>query len=536
MRNDGNALLITLFTVMILAMLLAAQAVVTRANVVTVERRTTGALLGATTTLHTPARLRVAAANLPAFLSTQLSAGTTPTQLTSTTTLASWQRALDDAWAQCRAGRFQVNVHLAGQASCGQVDPGAAQRNTVTKNTLSATGLTEYRIPLYVRATAVDTSGARRTRQATGEAVILGMTSMPVNAYQLLTGTLQADLPAGIILDGPVHVNAGLRFEAGQSAFLSRVTSGASALTLGGQSRTPDTFAPSPSLPCDPKATTCPTFGDGLSLQAGTVSIPHPSVASLAAINLPGNVREVVLNPHPSGGTEVYACTTADCTRYWFQPQGTGWALWQHSLTSPVPPRNGLVFQPPEPETGSPWTAISSGVRPVILAPTNLQVRALYPSGGAYQGVLTVAANQTLTVTSSLRAASPVCDSYPVRDTQGALRPASCTNGSTDQLGLISQQGNIDLGDSTLSLAESETSMAVHAALLASRGAVALRDTRLSTFDLTGSVASATFTPDSRMRLAFDPRVPTLPAFPTMASSTMPPAVLLQGDSEQDVP
>lgn len=178
----------------------------------------------------------------------------------------------------------------------------------------------------------------------------------------------------------------------------------------------------------------------------------------------------------------------------------------------------------------------ATGVAPVIFAPNDLSVRALYPTGSAYQGALTVAANQTLTVTSSLKAQTPVCDSYPVKDANGAHRPATCTAATDDQLGLVSVQGNIDLGDSSQPLAESETSMAVHAAMLASRGTVALRDTRLATLDLTGSVAAAVFAPDDRMRLAFDPRVTRPPAFPTMSSSSMPPAVILQQDSELDLP
>lgn len=535
-RTSGNALIITLFAVMILTVLLAAQVVVTRANVVTVERRTTNAMLSATATLHTPTQLRLIAADLPSFLGTQL-AGTTSGSLGSAATLTTWQQNLDSTWAQCNTSSMTTLVHLAGLPSCSTADPGAAQRSAVTVNTLSGTGLTEYRVPLYVQITAEDASGSRRTRQATGEAVILEMASMPVTAYEILAGQVQGEIPAGMLTDGPVHVNGALPLAAGQSAFLGRVTSAAASLTLGGQVRTPQQFTPGPGVPCDPRLTTCPSFAGGLGLQTGAVPVPAAEPAPVAALTLPGVVREVVLAPHPSGGTEVFACMVVSCTRSWFQPTGPGRAtLWQHALPSPVPPRNGLLFTPPEPTSGSAWSVSATGVAPVIFAPNDLSVRALYPTGSAYQGALTVAANQTLTVTSSLKAQTPVCDSYPVRDANGAHRPATCTAATDDQLGLVSVQGNIDLGDSSQPLAESETSMAVHAAMLASRGTVALRDTRLATLDLTGSVAAAVFAPDDRMRLAFDPRVTRPPAFPTMSSSSMPPAVILQQDSELDLP
>lgn len=535
MRQDGNALLITLFTVMVLALLLLAQTAVTHTNVNVAGRRTSSAQLAATVTFRTPAFLQDTAARLPGFLAEKLST-TPPDQLTSAATLQTFQRNLDAAWSQCASGNPRTRLHLAGQSSCSMPDPGAAQRGSVTRNTLSQTGLTEYRLPLYAQVTASDAEGNRRSRAATGEAVLLAMNPMPATAYQLLTGSLTQPIPGALIFDGPVHVQGTLTLDAARSAFLAPVTSSQSALRLGGESRTTAQFRPLPAVPCDPSSSTCPTFGDGLALGAAALNLPSVNLSAQAALTLPGSVREVVLSPHPSGGTLVYACTSTACDRYWLQPSGSAATLWQHSLSSPVPPRNGLIFQPPEPASGSPWTQRASGVLPIILAPNALEVRALMPTGPAYQGALTLAAKGTLTVTSSLLAQAPVCDSYPVRDADASLRPASCTQTSPDQFGLVSEGGGIDLGNSSLTLADQDASLTLHAALLAPQGAVALRDSRLQKLDLVGSVTSLSFTPDARMRLAFDPRVRRPPGFPDLGITVTPPAVIFQGDTNLDLP
>jgi len=532
MRSDGNALIIILFTVMVILILLMTQTSVTRANVAVVDRRTTSAQLGATTLLRTPARLRQVATNLPAFLRDTVPL---PTKLSDSGTLATLQGQLDTTWRQCRETAFRVQVHLAGQPSCGVPDPRASQRSTVTSNTLSSTGLTEYRVPLYVRTTVKGPHGGRRSREAQGEAVLLGMNPMPSTAFHVLTGNLGAPVPAGLILDGPVHVNGRLQVAAGRSAFLSVVSSAQRSMDFGSATWPTAQPGPFPALPCDPQSSTCATFDNGLGLGVGTLPINGGDVESQAGLRLPGSVHELVLTPNSNGGTTVFTCTSTACNRYWLQPDGDSVNVWQHTLSSPVPPRNGLVFAPPEPGS-NPWTLVASRVTGLILAPNDLSVRALIPAGPAFQGQLSVAANNRLTVTSSLRAQTPVCDSYPVRDTDGELRPASCQQSSPDQLGLISVRGNIDIGNSSLPLPEGDTSIALHASLMAARGTVALRDTRPSTLDWTGSVMSQTFIPDARMRLAFDARVRRPPGFPNLNVTATPPVMLLGRDTELDLP
>lgn len=180
-------------------------------------------------------------------------------------------------------------------------------------------------------------------------------------------------------------------------------------------------------------------------------------------------------------------------------------------------------------------SAATGATQALIIAPGPIEVRSLTPTGSAYSGTLSIMSRQGLTVSSSLIASSPVCTTYPVRNAAGSTEPATCNGeSSNDGLGLISERGDIHIGEPTQSLVSGDTSLTLQASLLAPRGNIAIQDSRLETVDWIGSAASDSFTPTRRLRLAYDPRALALPGFPEMPGSLTPVRVSFETERDLD--
>jgi len=514
-REDGNVLLLTLMVGVILMALLAAEVTVTRVNVRAVQSSTVNAQLDVQAILSSPNAMRDAVARLPAEITAR--AGFAPSSFGD-----NLQTAVDRDWGQCSAtGRLITRVRL-NPTICGVT---SSVEDRATFRPLSSGNASEVRIPLTIQTTYTDTLG-RRSRQARGEVVyrLAGTSALPITMYQVLADRLGAPLPDNLILDGPIQVNGPLTFAAGRSEFLSGVSSATAQLQLGSTTVTPRQFAPSVAFPCDQLNSTCPKFNAGLSLTAPRLPIPIPGEP--ADLTLSAATQDIVLSPNPARGTTIYTCTLTSCERYWYAPDGN---LYQHILPSPVPPENGLPFTPPEPDGGTqPWQPVKTNVTGIFRVAGDVQVRALTPNGPAFQGSLTLEADGTLTVASSLSPVTPTCTTFAVRNQDGSITPANCTSGSPDVLGLISLNGNIDLGSSTTFTAD--RTLALQANLFAPFGSVSIQDPRVSTLNWVGSVAASTFTPNAGMHLAQDPRLVDPPGFPSLPGRTTAPTVRLEPD------
>lgn len=504
----GNAVLISLFIAMFLMALLAYQVVTTRANLNVTEQRTATAQLTAQSVFSTARAIRTATQELSGKANATLTVAGMQDGSRFTTLSTAMQIALP-----CNAPGERNRLFVAQAPSCGESGSGAAA------STATSTNVTKWQIPLLLRVSARLPDGTQRTRQVTGSLSLSSSTNaavpLNVSAMQLLVGQVVGAVPGNLIFDGPVHSNATVTLEKNRSEWPGGLTSASPQLVLGTQTLTPNDFGPNPAFPCDQATMTCPNFGGGLALKAPVMPLPDAQSTS-GALHLSGNVRELVLFP-VSGGTGFFACTTTACDVYHL----SGNTIWRIRSGVAVPARDGSPV-----DTTPLESAMMSSTQPLIIVPGDLEVRSLTPTGAAYRGTLSIMSRQTLTIGSSLLAQTPVCTTYPVRNDRGSLEPAVCGGvSSPDALGLIAERGNINVGQPAAALVGGDTSLTLQAALLAPRGRISLRDSRITTLDWIGSATAATFEPSARMRLAHDPRALAFPGFPALPGGLTPARV-----------
>lgn len=508
-REQGNAVLIVLFAVIILATLLTIQVVATRANVLTTDRRTQDAQLNAQAAFSSPRLITGILNGLPQQLAEQstgsLADGTYRTSLSTEM----------QAWLSCGTATVRQTLLIAGTTTCG----GTPTTDTTVRATQGT--VVSYQVPLQLKIITKGNEQAQRTRLLPGELRFANAStgSLPITAYQVLANVL-GTVPADMIFDGPVQVNGQIQLAAGRSAWPGGLTSEQRQLRVGNTTISVDRFGGNGGFPCDQSSANCPNFVGGIGMGTGRVDVPD--VGGTAGLNLPSSVREVVLYPQ-DGGTGLYVCTTSSCDQYVLTPTAVGrMRVVRVASGVAVPSTSGRET----PGAATESTVIASDVVALVQAPGDLQVRALTPAAAAYAGTLSIIARQNLIITSSLLAQRPACTTYAVAtetlsDLNGGIRPANCGDlSSPDALGLASQYGSVFFGDETLSLVGGNRTMTVQGAVLAPRGTVQMQDSRLSDVDWIGSVAAGRVIPDVRMRLAHDPRFPQLPGFPTVGRQT----------------
>lgn len=508
-REQGNAVLIVLFIILVLAALMTIQVVATRANVLTTDRRTQDAQLNAQAAFSSPRLITGVLNGLPQKLTDQstgsLEDGTYRTSLSNQM----------QGWLSCGTATVQQSLVIAGKTTCGG--------STTADTTIRATqgNVVSYRVPLQLNIITKGNEQAQRTRVLLGQLRFANAStgSLPVTAYQVLTNVL-GTVPADMVFDGPVQVNGQVQLAAGRSAWPGGLTSELRQVRVGNTTVSVDQFGGNGGYPCDQSVVSCPNFVGGIGMGTGRVDVPD--VGGTAGLNLPSSVREVILYPQ-DGGTGLYVCTTSSCDQYVLAPTAVGrMRVVRVASGVAVPSTSGRET----PGAATESTVIASDVAALVQAPGDLQVRALTPAAAAYAGTLSIVARQNLTLTSSLLAQRPACTTYAVAtetlsDLNGGIRPATCGDlSSPDALGLASQYGSVFFGDETLSLIGGSRTMTVQGAVLAPRGTVQVQDGRLSDVDWIGSVAAGRVIPDVRMRLAHDPRFPQLPGFPTVGRQT----------------
>lgn len=515
--ETGNAVLIALFVAIMLIALLAVQTVSTRANLKVTEQRTSTAQLTAQSIFSTSSKVRT----LSRLLSQESSDLWTPMEVFDGSAFENLTNTLESSFP-CNTSGLRTKLTVAQAQMCGFSHPGLSSSRASFRNT------TQWDVPLLLQVTARLPDGTQRTRQVSGS---LNFTTssdpvapLNISAMQLLTNTVTVPFPSEAIFDGPVHVNNTPEFDSGRSEWPGGLSTASTQLSIGSQNFGYEQFKPNPAFPCDQTSSTCPNFGGGLSLNAASISLPDARSTS-GALNLPGNVRELVLFP-VSGGTGLFACTSSSCDVY----QVSGGSIWRIQSGVEVPGRSGNVV-----DTSVQEGAATGATQALIIAPGPIEVRSLTPTGSAYSGTLSIMSRQGLTVSSSLIASSPVCTTYPVRNAAGSTEPATCNGeSSNDGLGLISERGDIHIGEPTQSLVSGDTSLTLQASLLAPRGNIAIQDSRLETVDWIGSAASDSFTPTRRLRLAYDPRALALPGFPEMPGSLTPVRVSFETERDLD--
>ena len=482
-REQGNAVLIVLFIILVLAALMTIQVVATRANVLTTDRRTQDAQLNAQAAFSSP-RLIIGVLNgLPQQLTDQ-STGSLEDG-TYRTSLSNQMRG----WLSCGTTTVQQSLFIAGETTCGGISTADTTIRATQGNVVS------YRVPLQLKIITKGNEQAQRTRVLPGQLRFANAStgSLPITAYQILTNVL-GTVPADLIFDGPVQVNGQVQLAAGRSAWPGGLTSELRQVRVGNTTVSVDQFGGNGGYPCDQSVVSCPNFVGGIGMGTGRVDVPD--VSGTAGLNLPSSVREVVLYPQ-DGGTGLYVCTTSSCDQYVLTPTSVGrMTVVRVASGVAVPSTSGKET----PGAATESSVIASDVVALVQAPGDLQ---------------------NLTITSSLLAQRPACTTYAVADLNGGIRPATCGDlSSPDALGLASQYGSVFFGDETLSLIGGSRTMTVQGAVLAPRGTVQVQDGRLSDVDWIGSVAAGRVIPDVRMRLAHDPRFPQLPGFPTAGRQT----------------
>lgn len=511
----GNAIILALFVTLLLVTLLLVQIVATKANLQMAAQRTNTAQLNVQSIFTVNSAMKRILAGLPGLASATLNAS----NLTSSGSGFQQLSQHVPTILPCTSGSNDAALYVALQSACGTASGSTAQSTTYS-------GVTKWQVPLRLETVTRLPDGSRRTRQTAGSLQLSSSStgSLNVSAMQVLTNTIAGTVPGNLIFDGPVHANQRVNLSAGHSAWPGGLTSAAGTIQIGSTVRNPSQFQPNPSYACDQSESTCPNFSGGLNIATTAVNIPD--ALSTSAMSLPGNVKQVVLFPSGSG-TGFFACTTTSCNVY--QSSSTGIVRIQSGR--PVPSDWGADVDLTPAES----TVVTGVTQPAIYAPTDLQVRSLTPTAAAYAGQFTIIANKDLTVSSSLLASSPVCTTYPVWDNENSIHPATCDGiGSPDALGLISNRGDIYIGDSTSPLKTDENTLTLQANLLAPRGQVGINDSRLVSIDWIGALTADRFLIDARFRLAHDPRAVTLPGFPSLSGSVTPARVAFELERKPD--
>ncbi|MVN85392.1 DUF4900 domain-containing protein [Deinococcus sp. HMF7620] len=299
---------------------------------------------------------------------------------------------------------------------------------------------------------------------------------------------------------------------------------------------------PNPQAPsvCESGNTNCaaPTFDQGVNWSASYLQLPEngndqQAAAQLGGVAIPGDVSELQLYQAPltPGGQNVQRLT-------YTVPGATGPVTVQLAIDSN---KNMLMWD------GTAWVGaarqadgsfapgVSSAFNGVLYVGgkvANLNAGPNSSNGGAavasFSG-LTLAAAGDINITSSLRYADPPCAGQHVRNGDGSVTSAACTNLNTRNiLGIYSAQGNVNLMKDQLG-----NDPAIHAVLMAGTGAVQVdkydQGTSQGTVNLIGGIienyygAFGTFDGDTAKtgygrNFVFDPR--TLqgyepPFFPT---------------------
>lgn len=515
--QSGSAVLIALFVSMILIALLAIQTVSTRANLKVTQQRTASAQLTAQSVFSTAGAVKTAASHLSATASDNL----TPIGIADGNDFGLLAREMQ-TWLPCNTTSTSIRLFIGTESSCGDT----GQNLPVSKATFQ--NVTTIDAPLLLKVTAKLPDGTQRTRQVTGNL----RTSVPstpdqplsITAMQVLTEQMTAQVPSNLIFDGPVHINATPSLATGRSEWPGGLSTASRQITIGEVTYSNRNFKPNPAFPCDQSSATCPNFGGGLSTEAFMLYANDPENTA-GGLNLPGNIKEVVLFP-ADNATGVFVCTQSACDVYQVGQNH----IWRVKSGTPVPGRSGAPV-----DTSPTESTMLAATRPIIIAPGDLEVRSLTPTGAAYAGTLTIISQQNLTIGSSLIAQRPVCTTYPVRNDRGGIQPATCSGtDNIDGLGLISERGGISIGQPDAPLTDGDTSLTLQASLLAPRGRVSIRDSRLETVDWIGSVAAAEFEPSAKMRLAHDPRALNFPGFPAMPNGFTPVRVNFDTDRGLD--
>ncbi|WP_082506218.1 hypothetical protein, partial [Deinococcus sp. Leaf326] len=397
-REQGNAVLIVLFIILVLAALMTIQAVATRANVLTTDRRTQDAQLNAQAAFSAPRLITGVLTGLPQGVTDQstgnLESGTYRTSLSTQM----------EGWLSCGTATVEQRLSIGGTTTCGGASTGDTTIRAVQGNVVS------YRVPLQLGIVTKGNEQAQRTRVLPGQLRFANAAtgSLPITAYQVLTNVL-GTVPADMIFDGPVQVNGQVQLAAGRSAWPGGLTSEQREIRVGNTTVSVNQFGGNGGYPCDQSVATCPNFAGGLGMGTGRVTLPDMTNGR-AGLNLPGNVREVVLYPW-EGGTGLYVCTTNSCDQYVLTPTSRGrMSVVRVANGVGVPSTSGK--ETPGAVTES--TVILSDVPALVQAPGDLQVRAFTPASAAYTGTLSIAARQNLIVTSSLLAQRPACTTYAV--------------------------------------------------------------------------------------------------------------------------
>ena len=527
--------MLVLIVCMVLAMLIAAEIVVTRANIKVVGGRTIAAQVSGRAVVNMPRQTAEMLARLPASVR-----AVSPNQVAPDSPMFEGvlQRQVE-SWSCISTGNARGYLYIGTQNTCNTSS--STNQLPVTVNNLTNT-LQQVEIPLVYQYTAFSSDDIRRTRQTKGtiSGVYAPSGEIPLSAAEIIADQLTTSFARAQVFDGLVHVNTqpALDQNSEGSIFLGGLSTAANALNWYGAALPQSSFGPNPAYPCDQQSASCIKFPGGVALSQPQVTLTTPDLTGITKLTLPSGVTDLILNAAPDGGTELFACSTT-CERYWFKPnsQGQPYTLFKHRLISPVPPQNGTLFIPPEPtDQSNPWQFVSN-VRPVVYSNSPLRVRALNPNGGAYSGLLSIISNDSLTLTTSIRAQTPICTTYPVIDAAGIARPAECSTGSNDALLLESTMSWVSLGSASLDqLPDGDDTFTVQAQVAAPHGMVLIGDENVSWVDIVGSIQAHVFKLDTRLRMAHDPRALILDGAPTFQGYYFPLLVTLAPDTRVDVP
>ncbi|MGM9321543.1 DUF4900 domain-containing protein [Deinococcus aquaticus] len=311
------------------------------------------------------------------------------------------------------------------------------------------------------------------------------------------------------LFSGPVHTNQQFMFQ-GKPWFGGAVTSaGCPAGSLGPQcdaiSKTaaqPGAFfagtyrsvadmTPSPDAPtecatgdanCAANPGVAPTFGAGVNWDSPVLPLPinsnnQQAAAQSGGIAIAGNVSSLSLYRDTVGGQDVQrvsftsdASGTPVTTQLAFgadrrlrilAPDGN----WQDATRNP----DG-TFMPGSPAaTFNGVIHVGGNVGSLNAGPNAAAGAAIAPFAG-----VTLAATGDIDITSDLRYADPPCSGAHIRNADGTVTPAPCTNlNAQNILGIYASQGNVNLirpgnGRAT----ELGNDPTIHAVLMAGQGAV----------------------------------------------------------------
>lgn len=420
-------------------------------------------------------------------------------------------------------GELQVMIYFRNDSRCanGRLPPANLTIPDVAPLSTTSGGIQVYEVPFIITSRA-SLGGVQRVLTQPG-AYRIALGEGGLNYYVLLgNNTSNITVDRATPIDGPMHSNtvwwlAG-RAWVGDTLTSSGCQEGTSCGTASADLGTTDgstrkrltipELTPSPDAPCS--GGFCPALTAGVDYNAPQVTFPTNADLAAAAnsggLVISGDVYEMILDGR-NGQQTIQTCDRdANCFTYRLTDTGSSITL-QRKLSDTdwedlIPNFNGIIYA----EGNIERLHSASAYAPA------------YTSGDdsdAADSSFTVAARGDIRITSSIRSDAPACSTHITRNSEGKIQVAQCENAgpeNTATLGLFSAEGDIVIGRATAEAMEAPPSVTIHAALMASRGTLAIEppDGQTQEVRLLGSLAAYTLpalTNDTHtLLLDYDPR------------------------------